>query len=187
MFNKRLTDCVKDIIKENIGVGDVVVDATMGNGNDTHFLAQLVGKEGQVYSFDIQEEAIKSTKNKLLQTALDQQVLLIKDSHANMKAYIKEPVKAYMYNLGYLPNGDKNIITQKETTLFSIKEALDLLAPNGVISILSYYGHKGGLEEKEGLEALINNLDSKKYNGIAIETRNKRNCPILYLIYNKSV
>ena len=43
--------------------GDIVVDGTVGNGNDTVFLAKLVGPTGKVYGFDIQKEAIERTKN----------------------------------------------------------------------------------------------------------------------------
>lgn len=59
-----------EIIKQALVSGDTVIDATVGNGNDTVVLAKAVGSMGKVYGFDIQEEAIDKTKEKLLLTGL---------------------------------------------------------------------------------------------------------------------
>jgi len=42
---------------ERIQPGDAVIDATVGNGVDTAFLAKAVGPKGVVYGFDIQQAA----------------------------------------------------------------------------------------------------------------------------------
>lgn len=39
-------------------MGDTVIDATAGNGHDTVFLAQLVGRQGRVWAFDVQSSAL---------------------------------------------------------------------------------------------------------------------------------
>ena len=60
----NMTDFVKFIISDKVKPGDFVIDGTAGNGHDTLFLANLVSDSGRVYSFDIQSEAISSTKAK---------------------------------------------------------------------------------------------------------------------------
>ena len=53
------------MLQECIKSGDCVVDATMGNGNDTIFLSKLVQNEGKVFAFDIQEAALIRTNEKI--------------------------------------------------------------------------------------------------------------------------
>jgi ubiquinone/menaquinone biosynthesis C-methylase UbiE len=47
--------------------GDITIDATVGNGHDTLFLATRVGATGKVYGFDIQQEALDSAYQRLQQ------------------------------------------------------------------------------------------------------------------------
>ncbi|HHX51249.1 MAG TPA: methyltransferase domain-containing protein, partial [Clostridia bacterium] len=101
--------------------GMIAVDATAGNGRDTLFLARLVGKTGKIYAFDIQEEALRKTRLLLETHGAFAQVRLIKDSHENLGTYIDEPVTVIMFNLGYLPGGNKKIVTRPETTLGALQ------------------------------------------------------------------
>lgn len=48
------------------------------------------------------------------------------------------------FNLGYLPGGEKQVITRSETTLLALEAAKRILAPGGLISIVVYLGHPGG-------------------------------------------
>jgi len=61
----NVTDLTKLINKDIIKEGYVVIDATVGNGYDTEYLAGKVGSTGKVYGFDIQEEAIENTRKKV--------------------------------------------------------------------------------------------------------------------------
>ena len=99
-------------LSEVITKEDIVVDATMGNGYDTLFLAQLAKK---VYAFDIQEQAIKQTAKRLAEAKVDNVELLL-TGHENVGQYIKS-TKAAIFNLGYLPSADKSVITQPHTTI----------------------------------------------------------------------
>ena len=85
----KITDINKLFLEKIINKGDIVIDATMGNGYDTMYLANIVGENGFVYSFDIQEEAIKSTKKKLEKENLCDRVKLILDGHENMDKYVE--------------------------------------------------------------------------------------------------
>lgn len=175
------TKITRDIIYKYVKEGSKVLDCTIGNGNDTLLLANLVGNKGKVYGFDIQSQALTITLSKLVKENLEYRVELIKDSHENIDLYIDEKLDLIIYNLGYLPRGNKNIKTNKTSTLISVKKSLDLLKSNGIILITCYTGHVGGLEEKNGIENFLGKLDQKKYNVIKYDFINQINSPpILY-------
>lgn len=184
MFENRITDDVKSLIKDYIKEGQTVVDLTTGNGHDTMFLAEHVGPIGKVYSFDIQEKAIITTKNKLEENKLLNRVTLIHDGHENIDQYIKdEKISIAMMNLGYLPNGDKRIITKPDTTIQAIKKVLKQFKKNSICSIITYYGHEGGSEERKALEEFLMELDNKYYNVLQLAYFNRGNqSPIIYII-----
>ena len=104
-----LTGLHKHFVLEHLGEGDVAVDFTMGNGNDTLFLSKTVGESGRVYAFDIQEAALLSTREHLISEGAPENYTLICASHHRVKEFVHEPVKVGMFNLGYLPGGDKRI------------------------------------------------------------------------------
>ncbi|NLK44660.1 MAG: methyltransferase domain-containing protein [Tissierellia bacterium] len=176
----------KEFMLNFVKQGQVVLDCTVGNGNDTLILAKCVGHTGKVYGFDIQKEAIERTKEKLDCENLGKHVILILDGHENIDIYIKEELDFVIYNLGYLPRGDKSIITKKETTLISLEKALGLLKENGVLLITCYIGHEGGLEEKNAVETFLTSLDQGKYNVLKHEFINQQNKPPILFIIEKS-
>ena len=174
-----------EIIKQALVSGDTVIDATVGNGNDTVVLAKAVGSMGKVYGFDIQEEAIDKTKEKLLLTGLLPQTELILEGHENIENHVPEDANlgAVMFNLGYLPSGDKSIITQPATTLSAIQQSLLRLRKGGILSLMIYYGHEGGIKEKDAVDDLVVNLEQEKFQVLQYQFVNqKNNPPYLYLI-----
>lgn len=181
---KELVNTLKisnDIMDKHVQEGDIVLDCTVGNGNDTLRLAKLVGDKGKVYGFDIQEVALDITSKLLTCENLDNRVELIRDSHENIDLYINNKLDFIIYNLGYLPKGDKNIKTKSSSTLISLKKSLELLNKNGIILITSYIGHEGGLDEKDAIEELLLELNQKDYNVIKYNFINQKNYPpILY-------
>lgn len=146
---------VHKYIKGLINKDDICVDMTMGNGNDTYFLSLL---SKQVYSFDINETALKNTKEKIKD---QNNATLILDNHINVDKYVKEKVKLFIFNLGYLPNSNDKTITKANETLIAFKKSYNLLIDNGYIVITFYRGHKGGKEEYYLLDKYIsdNNLN----------------------------
>ena len=151
--------------------GDVLVDATMGNGQDTLFLSQLVGKSGCVYAFDIQIAALTRTR-KLLQHHGAYNVELIHDSHIYFSLYFTS-AKAFIYNLGYLPGGDKNITTEAENTLFSIQLALQLLETQGLIALVVYPGHQAGQHEASYIKHRLQTLPQQDYKVLHYQFTNR--------------
>lgn len=174
-----------EILKQAIVPGDSVIDATVGNGNDTVVLAKAVGSLGKVYGFDIQEEAIQKTEEKLLLTGLLPQTELILEGHETIEKHVPEDANlgAVVFNLGYLPSGDKSIITKPGTTLQAIQQSLIRLRKGGILSLMIYYGHEGGEKEKEAVDELVINLDQDKFQVLHYKFINqKNNPPYLYLI-----
>ena len=167
----------KDFIKQYLKEGDIAIDATMGNGNDTLFLCKIVGKNGKVLAFDIQQKAIDTTRQKLLEQNMQNIANLILDSHENMEKYIDKKVDAIMFNLGYLPKSDHNIKTNAKTTIKTLQNSLNILKIGGIISICVYQGKDTGFEEKEEVLKFVKSLDYNKYIVLVTELFNKPNYP----------
>ncbi len=134
----------KHFILTHLGEGDTAVDFTMGNGHDTEFLSKTVGESGKVFAFDIQEQALASTADNLKNSGCPDNYTLILDSHHHIKKYVNGPIKAGMFNLGYLPGGDKSITTMRATTLPAIEAAISLLDRDAVLCVAIYPGHAEG-------------------------------------------
>ena len=181
-FNS-IIDIGKDIINKTVGKGSIVVDATVGNGQDTIKLAELVGETGKVYGFDIQSIAIKNTKKRLIQENLEDRVELINDGHEKIDSYINKEVDFIIFNLGYLPGGDHTIVTRKDSTLEAVEKSLVILKPNGIMLLAVYHGHYEGKIEKKYIDELLKELSQKEFNILKFEFINQiNNPPILYAI-----
>ena len=178
-----LTGLHKHFILEHLKDGDVAVDFTMGNGNDTLFLSRTVGESGRVYAFDIQEDALISTRAHLQANGAPENYTLICASHDRVCEFVKEPIKAGMFNLGYLPrSGKKAVTTLRETTMPAVEAALDLLMPDGVLIVAIYPGHEEGALEGDMLREYFSGLS--KYRICASEFRilNSPTSPYFFLI-----
>lgn len=136
-------------------LGAVVVDATAGNGFDTQFLAERVGPDGLVIAIDIQPCAIERAGLLLGQKNLSFRTLLSVGDHANLKHIVAPKywgeIACIMFNLGYLPSGDKTVITRKGTTISALMAAASMLRPAGLLTVIAYVGHAGGREEAEAV------------------------------------
>ncbi len=160
----KATSFVHYVLKSRINEGDTVIDATMGNGNDTLFLAELVGPKGNIFSFDIQQLAIDRTGNRIANSKFnDYRIKLIKDSHENIENYGVGTLDAAMFNLGYLPRGDHSITTEPDSTIGGIKSVLKLLKSRGIMSIVIYHGHKEGVREKLRVLNFLEGLSSRDF------------------------
>lgn len=177
---KRILPKAKSLIEEITVENDNLIDATCGNGHDTKFLAALTGPSGKVYSFDIQEEAINNAK-KLTRGLTN--IQFIQDSHANAENYISSNVKAAMFNLGYLPKGDKSITTKSESTLKAVSRIFGSLVPGGRIVIVVYHGHPNGKEEKDALYDFLSDLPQDKAKVLEYRFINQQNnAPFIFCI-----
>jgi hypothetical protein len=174
----RATDMVHSMVKGAIKENSIAVDATLGTGKDTIFLSELVPK-GRVYSFDIQADAISKY---ICNYGEAENVTLINDGHENMLNYLKEQPSIIMFNLGYLPCGDKSIITKPETTVKALRAGIEIIAPNGIISIISYIGHDGGEEEATLIGEVTRSLNPKEFAVMEIKFSNTNGAPFITII-----
>lgn len=187
MTRISLPETAHRIVAGHTKPGDIVIDATLGNGHDTMFLAQRVGPQGHVYGFDIQAQALEKTKQRLSDAQLLEAATLFQVSHAKMANFIPSQyhgrITAAMFNLGYLPGGDKTVITLTDSTLIALKAACMLMAPNGILTILAYPGHSGGDSETQAVQAWIESLNAGLFKvSTHFSTVNKATAPRLYCI-----
>ncbi|UOQ94193.1 methyltransferase domain-containing protein [Halobacillus shinanisalinarum] len=176
-------------MSDALTLGDTAIDGTCGNGHDTLLLSQLVGENGHVYGFDIQETAIQNTRQRLKDNHADKQTTLVLDSHSSIEQHIPDQhltrLKAAIFNLGYLPGSDKSVITEADQTLKSVQTILHDLQKEGLIVLVVYYGHPGGEEEKTALLEYVSNLDQRQHNVLQYGFINQRNQPPFIIAIEK--
>ena len=185
-----LVDTAQKILAEVIQEGDMAIDATVGNGHDVLFLAKAVGSSGHVLGIDLQADAIENARTRLQQENLLHRVELLMQNHADLDRCLpdtmKYRIKAVMFNLGYMPGGDKRVITRQASTLQALDAVLPHLVSGGVISIIAYRGHSGGLEESRAVSQWGSQLDQANYTVQFINTQvESEKAPILMIIRRK--
>lgn len=168
-----------ELLSDIIEIGDQVIDATMGNGNDTLFLAEKVGTSGHVYAFDVQEQALINTAKKLKEHGYDKQVTLFLKGHETINDVLitDQTIKAAIFNLGYLPKSDKQIMTHERTTIIALKALMDHLVEKGRIILVIYDGHEGGKIEKEEVISFVSSLPQEKFSVLSYQFINQKNNP----------
>ena len=155
-----LLEQAHDLIVDVLEQGDAAVDATLGNGHDTLFLARCVGRDGKVFGFDVQQAAVGNAGKRLDDAGVDSCCYaLFCESHADMALHITTKVKAVMFNLGYLPGGDKKIITQAHSTVAALSAAIESLSCGGILTVMCYPGHDGGADEADLVTNFVDELD----------------------------
>ena len=175
----------KHFILTHLKEGDVAVDFTMGNGYDTEFLSKTVGESGHVYAFDIQPQALESSKALLERENAPKNYTLILDSHSNVKDYVKEKISIGMFNLGFLPGGDKSITTLRETTLPAIEAAIDLMDKDAIINVAIYPGHEEGDLEGKMICEYLANVSRHKVCATKVNILNSPTSPYFIVIETK--
>ncbi|MBQ8568790.1 MAG: class I SAM-dependent methyltransferase [Oscillospiraceae bacterium] len=176
-------DIIKRTIAETVHEGDICIDATAGRGNDTAFLCGLVGESGHVTAFDVQQEAVDSTKALLCEKGLSSRADVLLCSHSEMDKYAEEgTVSCITFNFGWLPKGDHTVSTKKETSIEAIKKGLRLLKKDGIMTLIIYYGRDTGFEERDALLEYLPTIDSEKYTVLEMPFVNRPNCPPIPVI-----
>ena len=173
----RTTALAMSVTLSYIDKGDTAVDATCGAGHDTAALAEAVGEDGCVYAFDIQEEAVRRTEERLRGLGLSN-VRILKESFTSMNSSVPEgSVSAVVFNLGYLPGGDHSITTTADETLEGLGCALAALRPGGLLTVVMYDGHDEGRAEKQRVMEWAEALDPKRYHAVYVDMLNQKDHP----------
>ena len=158
----KLTEKVHSVLSQHLSLGDCAVDMTAGNGWDTLFLSKSVGESGHIFSFDIQKAAIAQTKKLMSGAEQTSNLTLFHSCHTKIEQKIPpsfyQKVKAITFNLGYLPTSNKTIITTPQSTLCALEKSYEWMAQDGVMTILAYRGHSGGLEETQTITEWTNRV-----------------------------
>ena len=182
----RLTEKVHIILTNHLKEGDQAIDATAGNGYDTLFLAERVGPSGKVIAIDIQDYAIRSTREKLDSAGLIDRVRLVTDDHAtalrNLIASNAGKIAAITFNLGYLPGSDKRIQTTAESTEEALAASIQLLSPGGCLCVTAYRGHSGGTAEAETVEAFMRKSQAEGHAVDCYIPESSNSPPILWVL-----
>lgn len=166
MILKRVLPFAHSLLEATVKEGDVTVDATVGNGHDTYVLANLVGPNGKVYGFDIQQDALENAHKRIEESNLNERVELFLKSHDQIESVIPtefhKKIKGAIFNLGYLPGGDKTIVTTPESTISAVKQLLSIMSPGGIIVLVVYHGHPEGQIERDLLIQYVKTIDQKQ-------------------------
>ncbi|MCF6266302.1 MAG: class I SAM-dependent methyltransferase [Desulfuromusa sp.] len=192
----RMVQWGQDLLAEVVQPGDIVADLTAGSGQDTLALFQMVGKAGQVIGFDIQAQALLDTQERMVtagaQVRLQQQdiqpperdsgVDLLQISHADFARMMPASPKGIIANLGYLPGGDKGLITQPETTVLALEQACSLLAKGGRMAVVIYPGHTGGTEEGNAVSEYFSELQDPNFYVLQMKVSNRPQAPFLFVV-----
>jgi predicted methyltransferase len=177
----RILPYAKILLEKAVKSGDIVVDATLGNGHDTLFLAKLVGESGRVYGFDVQEEAIAASKTRLHKEGLLEGAVLFHQGHETLAENIPTihhgKITGAIFNLGYLPGSDKTIVTKPETTIAAVNQLLEIMAPEGVIVLVIYHGHNEGALERDALLNFCCKINQKTAHVMRYQFINQQNNP----------
>lgn len=167
----------QELIMQALQPGGVAIDATMGNGHDTLWLCELAGGEGRVYAFDVQPEAIDSTRARLEANGVADRAELILAGHQHMAEFVHGQADVILFNLGWLPGIEHAVTTRTETTLAAVNAAVELLKPGGVMTVCVYPGHDEGKRELAALLEWAKGLDSAWLDARITSYLNIRNDP----------
>ena len=190
---RQTTELALHIVRAYVKPGDIVVDATCGNGKDTLALAEM--RPAGLYAFDVQEEAVRETIRLLeangygdsMRGSSEHGWITVRQlAHEKMPEFFRSspdeplgaaPLKVVIFNLGYLPGGNKAITTRADTTLTAVQGAMELIAPDGLVCVTMYSGHSEGEKEKAALLRFAEELDAGKWHCAYISMPNQQNHP----------
>lgn len=183
----NVVDFAHHLVGRALHEGGFAIDATVGNGHDTLFLAEQVGAQGRVLGFDVQSEALDAARQRLESANAAARVTLVHAGHETMTEHVDDDrvggVDAIMFNLGYLPGSDHETTTQPDPTRTALGHAAELIRPGGVITVVAYTGHKGGREEAETVARYTSDLDAEDFQCLAYRFVNQPNDPPeLYMV-----
>ena len=185
----RLTALAHEYLSGAIRRGDLVIDATAGNGPDTCFLAQRVGAEGRVFAFDVQRAALHTTSTRLAAKQLTKRVTLVRAGHETLAKHLpagaRGTVAAVTFNLGYLPGSDKRLTTQPATTLKALDQTLSLLRLGGIVTLLVYVGHRDGAAEYRAVSNWLNEHTGGRF-ALTSHRGAAEHSPVLFVLERRS-
>lgn len=190
----RILGFAHELVRQVVHEGDIAIDATVGNGHDTLFLAECVGETGHVWGLDVQQQALHATQKRLQEAGVVNRVSLTLLGHEHLEEHLhnehilpnKTPISAILFNLGYLPHGDPSIKTHTNTTLSALSQAIRLVKHKGLVSVVLYPCHEGGDAEADAVLNYAKMLPSSHYQVAWYQLLNKQNAPPSLLLIERT-
>ena len=179
---------VQDFLAARLVHPQLCVDATCGNGGDTAFLCNLTAPAGRVLAFDVQPEAIRSTRTRLEQAGVPaERYELICGSHADLLQYVQPgTADAVMFNFGWLPGADHGVFSTAQSSIPALQAALQAVRPGGIVSAILYSGAVIGSEEKQAVLRFLRALPLKSFTVLVCDFANwAETAPLPCLILKK--
>ena len=125
----------------------------------------------RVLGFDIQPEAITSTRAQLKKQGLTAE--LICDSHANLLQYVRPgTADIVMFNFGWLPGADHAVFSTADSSIPALQAALQAVRPGGIVSAILYSGAVIGTDEKQAVLAWLRALPLKDFTVLVCDFAN---------------
>ena len=166
----------------------LLLDATCGNGHDSLFLLSQAPPQARLLCLDVQQTALVATRSRLEAAGLAVRADFLLRGHQELGAILPphlerlaeasgNSVKARLgcacFNLGWLPGGDKTLVTRTADSLRALESVLKMLAPQGCISLHCYTGHPGGQEEADALRARVASLPPRQWRVLCAADANR--------------
>ena len=179
---------VQDFLTSRLAEPELLVDATCGNGGDTAFLCGLTAPAARVLGFDVQPEAIRSTRTRLEQANVPtDRYELICGSHADLLQYVQPgTADAVMFNFGWLPGADHAVFSTAQSSIPALQAALQAVRPGGIVSAILYSGAVIGSDEKQAVLRFLRALPLKSFTVLVCDFANwAETAPLPCLILKK--
>ena len=179
---------VQDFLAARLVHPQLCIDATCGNGGDTAFLCNLTAPAGRVLAFDVQPDAIRSTRARLEQAGVPAgQYALHCDSHAHLIQYVQPgTADAVKFNFGWLPGAEHDVHSTADGSVPALRAALEALRPGGVLAAVLYSGKVIGDAEKQAMLRFLRALPLKSFTVLVCDFANwAETAPLPCLILKK--
>ncbi len=144
---KSMTEISHDFLLPVLKKGAVCIDATLGQGSDSAFF--LKHPVRQVIAFDIQKPLVDQAD---IRFADDRRFKAYCLSHEQMDQALaaeksEGQISAVIFNFGYDPCQHGGLMTEPQSSLNAVNQALRLLRPKGRMALV-FYPHEQGKEEE---------------------------------------
>lgn len=181
MILKSPTEFAHQLLAQAIRPGDTVIDATVGYGDDTCFLAEQVADFGHVYGFELQKEALTICDDRLTKAALNRQVTLLNQGHERIITALAPDIKvqAAIFSLGALSPETTAQMTLPNTTISAYHQILSRLNRGGLLIFVSEQKFNESTEELDYLSADLARLNPDHYQVSAYQGLNQKTGQVL--------
>ena len=138
---KHKSVLLEEVIKYlDVKTGGKYIDATVGYGGHSSEILKKIGKEGVLFAFDQDDNAIEFSNSRL--SEIGSNFTIFKSNFVNMKKYINEEVDGILFDLGVsspqLDEADRGFSFHKDAPLDMRMDQSNPLTAEIVVNEYSY-------------------------------------------------